>query len=565
MKKGFTILLVCIAATGAFAQGQFRFRFTQDFNFQVFTAIIPTGLYTQNFIPGPDGGPERNNGVSQTILDRGYLFPILNGNTGYFVPSGYSFFTLRPTPEPNVIWNDSNGMGLVMNYVNGIFHAYVGIDGSALLTRLFNKESATITNLFDAFSIGEYWFRVNHDMFTLWFGERVYPPSVPAFQDDFTDWSGRLKVDWMGVNVPGTDFIYRNKGNSLFRDITSPGNVMDFPQLGYFIGSIKLLDFFFDIPITLDIGVDMSSTFQSQINGNFTNPGQSRIDGGLRISGHEVADFISFDLTYKLRGGDRTREDSYHEDIPGGMVQPDGVGQMAHVLGLALGFPRLISDLRISLGYTALFVTFEDHLFGPHSPTPPPEPYTMTKTGPMYNGFDIRLRYTGIPGLRLTLQSNVSFANADEPVFDDLGREIGRSVSVVNGGINLNRYQSQSWLALYNAFSARYNIGSQTNLNLHVLHRLGVLTENNSNETRGSLHANWGESEKVKSMFEATAYVSSRIVSNIWLEAGVSLWMENNRTQFGNYLAGGPTDHVTTSWSAGAVGLTFPVRMVVNW
>ena len=573
MKKFFVFVLGCIAATGAFAN--FEFGLSQIINAHIFSSTSPTGLYAQSSVPDPlTGDPVHNTGVPQGTLARGILFPVVNGNTGYYTPGGYNFFTTRVFPDTSVMSNGSwtawNSVGLTMRYNSGnLFQAYMRLDGTPLLDSMLNRSSAsTISGILGFFRIDEYWFRANHPMFMLWYGERVFPTKVEVYQD-FSDWSGRMRVDFFGVNVPSRPnddhFVFGTRSNNLFRDVINPreagnpSNVNNFATSGYFIGSVKLLNHFFQIPITIDVGMDLGNAVQSAINQGATNSGQTRVAGGVRVSGENIAKMFNFDLTYKMRGGDSSRDDSWDPDIPGGGgVQPDGTGAMSHVLGLAIGLPTLIPSIALNIGYTAMFFTYEDLLIGEHTtPSVPESDYrTITKTGPLFTGIDLQLRYSGIQNMRITLNNNISFGSAGEPVYDD-NLILNYSVGFDNN--NLAQYHSQSWFALYNALAVRYQVSSLMTAYLEAIHRMGRTTINNSNDGR----LDWGKSVRVKMMLETSAYVKFNLSSSVEFDIGASLFYENNSTKFSNYLDGLPEE--PTSWSGGGLGFSVPVRLVFRW
>ena len=557
MKKIFMFILACSVTTGVFAE--FRFSLVHDFNGYLFSSITPTGLYAQKTVTDSNGNETHNIGVSQNILNSSLLFPVRSSNTGYFAPRGYNFFTATVAPH-GFFWNDVNDLRLIMAYATNRFHAHIGVNGGRLVDRIANRGAhPTAFDFLNLFTVDEYWFSVTSDMFGLWFGDQDNPGMVDTYQD-FTDWSYQLLVEEFGVNVPGGNVIFNNRGNSSFRDLVIPGNVTDIQESGYFIGSIKLLDHFLDIPITIDLGMDIGNGIDRLINPGSNNlPGQTRIGGGLRVSGENIANIFNFDVTYKMRGGDGNRDDSWDEDLnPGGGFQPDGVGAMSHVLGFAFGLPALVPDLGISLAYTLLFTSYEDR-----DPLPNTNVPVITKTGPIYSGIDLRLRFTGIEGLRLTFSNNISFARADEPVWnEDYMGIVGQSVRLL-GGNDLNRFQSQTWFALYNSFAARYIFSGFFSAGFELVHRTGIFTEFNSNPGRGPVLGEWGKSEKVTTMLQAAVYASFNLSGSAVLQVGPSIWFENNNTIFSNYLDGGPGQ--TTSWAGGGMGFGIPIRAVFTW
>ena len=579
MKKVFAILLGCIAVSTAFAQ--FRFGFRSDLYTFMFNAVLPTGLYSQNTVPGWDGDPVSNPGVPVNILPRSLLFPMGPGNTtGLYVPSGYSFFTSSVNNDHTLssiftdsshgfTWMDLNYAKLYVSYSRNRIEAAFGLSASNLFRRLNNRDHPTGNGILDAFHVEDWWMRLNHEMITLWIADRVFTGPVDMY-NDFSEWS-RLRLDELGVSIPGdrnlgfgSIWISRMRGNSLSNDVIDHNNLSIVITRSYFVTSIKLLQHFYQIPIALDVGIDISEHLK-RINGTANGTGQARFAGGVRVTGRRIADHVDFELSWKLRGGDPTRDNSWTEEFPVGGVQPDGEGALSHVLGLAIGLPVLVPELGITLGYTALFTSYEDHLFGPHSTPVVIDPYTVTTTGPIFNGIDLRLRYTGIPRFRFTLHSNVSFANVAEPVWsDDYNAIIGQSVNLLGDG-NLDQYRSQSWLTFNNALVVRYPVNNMLTTRFEASHRVGITTDNNSDQTRGLGQLDWGSRKTVMTMMSVSAIASIRFSEGVLLETGASLWHENNSTRFSNYLDGIPNDHVTTSWSAGGIGIGIPIRIRFDW
>ena len=574
MKRILAVILGCFVAAGAFAE--FSFSFRSEFHAYLFSTIIPTGLYAQKTMIN-DAGVEVPN-IGTTHLDAGWLFAEGSGNRwGYYVPSGgYNFFTTRIAyqSDTNIAWrhyfNHLNDMRLGVYYTRTRMEFYIGFNFRNLLY-LFTDRSdpklVRVSEMFNDLFIDEFRIKAELSMFDFWFGNMDFTSRVDPYQD-FTDWSIFTKVDRFGVNVPRADFnryLYYNMDNNTFRRSLTPANITQYEEAMHFLGDIKLLDYYFSIPITVGLAMDIS---HRPINHNaagssFTNPSQIRVGGGIKISGNRLFDQVNFDMTYKLRGGDGSRDDSWDPDInPGGGVQPDGTGRTAHMLGLNVGLPRLVPSLGIAFGYTALFAVYEDHLYGLHSTPSVTDPYTVTKTGPVYNGIDLRLRYSGIPGFRFTLNNNISFARSDEPVYNDDGIQVGISVPVTGAG-TLNQYRSQSWLALYNAFGIRYTVSALLRTGLEVIHRMAVITENNSNQSRGSGLMDWGTSERIRQILQASAYAHFTLSDYVVMETGLSLWYENSNTAYSRYLD--PDFEGPNAWRGGGLGFGIPIRVTFRW
>jgi hypothetical protein len=152
-------------------------------------------------------------------------------------------------------------------------------------------------------------------------------------------------------------------------------------------------------------------------NDNASGLGQTRIGGGIRLSAVNAFNLGTYELAYKIRGGDPTPKinETWDDDNTTGNFQPDGEGVMTHVAGLYFNLPNMVPDLGIGIGFTTLFRTYEDEVTG--SPANPNRYFIETKS-PFFTGADLFLRYSGIQDFRFTIKNNVSFANIPQNTYD---------------------------------------------------------------------------------------------------------------------------------------------------
>jgi hypothetical protein len=230
-----------------------------------------------------------------------------------------------------------------------------------------------------------------------------------------------------------------------FIDINNVGNYPDFDADGAF--DTPYMAVTADLaPISVTLAGDLSHV-ASELEGTFNptplNPGAAPADRlyaynkvgfAARVSGEKIADMINFDAIYKLEGGDIDTEDKIGS-------QPDGQGLWGHAFGLFANID-IIENLGIGVGYSG-YVRAQEKIGTPDQST----------INPYYNGIDLRFQFTGVDKLAVTFNNNISFsvANGDD-----------NTTTTINGpmgiGGNLVKDQTESYLALYNALGAKYNV-----------------------------------------------------------------------------------------------------------
>jgi len=591
MKKLLVLLLICAAAAGAFAE--FRWVVDTTVATNAYGILIPTGRHAEAYVQNwSTGDKEANVGIDNIMNTELGLLPrkpsmiliqpteLLNG---YYIPISQSFF--RPTiPPGGFTWTEGSGLGIQMHWSANNITAFMkigGIGGSAtslmdhfMYTLHRNKSEANLQNLLlQSFTIPEYWARANTRLFDVTFGNRGAGGRVDIFQDH-TDWIPTpVRVDGFGVNVPSNEGPintmegHRNLNNIGADDFLfamKSDSWSGFDVSSYIAGIFKMNQIVPGIPFPLF--VDLAMDFDPGIfvlNDNSSGTfGQSRVGGAIRVSLVDVGNIFTADIAYKLRGGDPTPKMNDIEDEEVGVVasQPDGMGSTSHVIGAYFNIPKLVPDLGIGFGYTALFRVVEDKLAGPDD-----DRYTIQTKSPVFSGFDLFLRYGGIQDLRLTFKTNLSFAKVPEVTFD----EDRNAVTVMRIGLigtpHNTRFYSQDWFAMYNSLAAKLIVAPRMNLNLEVISHLGVITDYNSNPDRsGTTYyglETWGTRKRTKHTISGSIYANNQISGNINFQIGVSVYSEQAFTTLSDFTEDLRTEFVPTEFKAGGIGIAIPIKM----
>ena len=575
MKKLLIIILGCTVVTGAFAE--FSFSFSTGFNAYMFSTLIPTGMASDKTMINDDGNVVTNTGT--TRLDPMWLIrPDSMGRQGFYVPSGsFGFFAPRISSQNTNNFeeyiNYLNDMQLGVNFNRGIMFLHLTFHLRDILFATLNGQTLSLNGMLNTVLLPDFIFGFDHAMFGFIAGSNEEKRMVNQYRD-FTDWSMKTTIctiDGMvnnfGVLVPISypDPLppdHRRK-HLIFRPVLTPFsftinplNPTEVNDHFTAVGTIKLLDYRLNIPITFDLGW----IFDHQpINAGSAAVAQTRINFGTAVRGRGIAGLFNFDLVYKLRGGDGNIDDSWDAILnPGGGFQPDGTGAYSHFLSLAFGFPDLVPNFGFSLGYTALFSVYEDWAPRPNDTINP----HRTRTGPLYSGIDLHMRYTGIDRLTLSLNNNVSFARASEPTYNENNLPTNHSVDIFGTG-NLARHHSQTWFALHNVLTGRYAINNRFSANVEFMHRLAIINHYNNDDNRGSTLADWGRQERRNRLIKTSFYTRNNLTSYIALEAGFAMWAETRTTTFSDYI--NPGFSGPTSWESGAIAIGMPLRVVVSF
>ena len=274
--------------------------------------------------------------------------------------------------------------------------------------------------------------------------------------------------------VTATDNLKGND-NTIF-GATSWNNT--YAALGLNLGALS-------IPLVIELasvlneaGWDLGQTDARNPNAPYS---ASSIGLTARVGIGKIADFITGELIYKIRGRDSNTWESAN------VAFPANGGSWNNELGAYVGLD-LFSGFALGLGYTAAF-RVDESVRVTYAITQGPQdmdnPYKSNAGGvidyvnPVFNGISLHMGFTGIENLGIFFNSNVSFAwlrgenyNPNTP-----GNSGGRYVrSMLSGGAPLeNTDMKESWFALHNSLGVSYQINQPVSVQLSVTNRLGIV------------------------------------------------------------------------------------------
>jgi hypothetical protein len=223
---------------------------------------------------------------------------------------------------------------------------------------------------------------------------------------------------------------------------------------------------------------------------------RSSINGSFMLNGR-VSDGIAFDLFYSVVGQDL---DTF--------TRPVGAPQASwnNIIGAYVGIDA-IDNLGLSLGYTANFKAYENG--GYTDPSDATKTKPATYTAPFYSGVDIRLSYSGIDKIGLTLNNNITFAGVKGKEQKTDGTTEEYIYSIIYPDYSplalLNDKQSEDWFHLESELKASLGFIDGVGLTLQLGNRLGVTSSEDTtsgasskvkrteNEFRVSLAAEHGD------------------------------------------------------------------------
>ena len=255
------------------------------------------------------------------------------------------------------------------------------------------------------------------------------------------------------------------------------------------------------------------SGFTAAVAGDLTprsntnnGPWYAALNGGVRISGEKIADLVSFDATYKFRGGDKSTYNNVDVYDPATTKEPDGSGKTTHSFTLAGQIGLLEADaLGIQLAYTGLFRSYEDNEINNT---------TIKTTGPFLSGIDLRFQYTGIKRFLFNFNNNISFSSVSDT----------QSGSGIDTDVVIDFWDSAlpsaagdtscDWFALYNALGVQYQWTEKLNLWLELGNKFSSLKTAIGDAVRNDTYDVFGASLKA-------VYTFNRHIS---VEAGLAVY-----------------------------------------
>jgi hypothetical protein len=527
MKKLLVTLLILGIAAGAFAQ--FTAQVTADFNPEIMRITSPTGDSAKKEVPQSAGtfdllSSSGNDSLGQTNQLR-VRFQWGNAENAFLarvvfaadrLVRAYSGATGVMAPGADANPNGAGNHGL--DNIGGDMAGHSFVNGTGKTPNMGDLLASSLDG----------WFVEGRaSIFTAVVGSTssvgtIQRGQASAFNfQNFNDYVSKVKVDNFGILTPsvltpgiGSFYVPAAPGTPppayvAFASVNDQDNTnigkrmntegaygnQDMPFWSLSLNFNDLINLPLIFQVFGDIGYNGFGSASTDLNTTFATRAPvinySRFNGGFRVSGAKLADLVTFDAMYRIRGGDENTYDN--NDMPTGR-EPDGVGVTAHTFGLYTSW-HMFPVLGITFGYTGQFRTYEDFKTTTAA--------TQTYSGPMYHGVDLRFQFKGVDKLTITLNNNFSIAFADgvnasgnKYVVGLLGRlpAAGLTAPAANNDILADK-QEQRWLALYNGLGFKYALSPTLTLDLMLGNRLGMFknymgsTDTNSESTVDTLGA----------------------------------------------------------------------------
>ena len=514
MKKILAALfLITGIAMGAFAQ--FRVSFIADLNPELVRYGTPTG-----------DSANQESGSFQGLLD------ILSSSSNDLLgKENELLLRLRYNGKGFAVNFQSNFDSLVKYYNDDdednkaiIFPSFVNGEGTPPILETL------LAAIFD-----EWWIRGSAGFISGYVGNGNDRGKVDRLQN-FDEYLPTL-IKSYGVNTPdprdqrSTYLNFQDGDNNNFRRQQRTEGRYYYRDQPYFCISMNFADLI-GLPLSAQIVGDVgynAGLVEQDTNGDdiVVSNNYYKMNGGIRISGEEIANLITFDAIYKFRGGGpNTQQNEYEE-------QPAGRGVITHSFGLYANLLNLAEGLGIGLGYTGLVRAYEDRDLSDFSPGLSWE----TRQGPFFSGIDLRLEYT-VKKFTFASNNNVSFGKTGVDSTELLIQAMSFR------GRDLPSGTKENWLALYNTLGVNYELSKKLNTALQIGNNMGIYTK--------TVNAN--QDVITRNMLSATCFVIYEFNKNITFQSGLQFLYDSF---FKKDYAGDTSD--------GMIYLALPVRLRISF
>jgi len=546
LKKFLFLFLIVWIAAGAIAPqaaAQFTWRLDADFNTRLASWLIPTGERAEKTISVGDVTRYNNTTYNPTAGRGNYTYTsgamdLFNFSRLAAIRGNALYLYLDYRSEAVALHTAAN----LSNMVSATATANTGTGQNELAGgHSFTMGSGRTPNWGDflRYSFEEWYIRANFLFLTAYVGNTSNLGRVTNFNNFSDDVLRAVRVERYGVNTPtnnAADFAAQEVNNFTRSPTVVQGGVFSYNTIPYFMVGARFDKLSF--PLTFQIAADPGNNNMSAASFNYR-----KISGMFRVSGEKIANRITFDAIYKLRGGDPNDLDNYDPDgNPGGTLQPNGDGIFSHVFGLYANI-LAVPNFGFGLGYSGYLKVFEATLDKTTGEA-------TTKSGPLFSGIDLRLVYTGIKNTTITSHNNVSFANA--------GTSSADAVSIGVWGQNLLPDYAQSWFALYNALGVNYRINSQLSASFQIANRLGIVT---TTVTPSASDAYEYKRSYVK--FAGGGYCRFQFNRYLLLQGGIAFFWEHN--SYSNTNPGAQAVAATRDAAGGTFDISIPIRMRISF
>jgi hypothetical protein len=333
---------------------------------------------------------------------------------------------------------------------------------------LDDQTSLSVTDLIDVY-YG--WAKIG--LFKLWIGRDEYRGIIDRYQN-FDDFLG-AKNDSFGPIMVSYDYLASRLLSLAGSDVTNLGKDVLGSKSTTLIAEAAYK------PVTLSVAVN---NLYSQIDGKGTNQ-QNFEDSytdfgstlGARLEAAKLFDMLNLAAVYKFQHTDRKYDEQQFQDLQGGQsfFVPE-MGLDHHLFGLFTTVTPPLPGLGVSAGYSAYLKLHKD------MDAPSWGGWSSYKY-PLWHGVDLRVNYTGIEKLSLTLNGNVSFSDVQGD--DDPASFITGFYENINDVQNVEFNQEQNALVVYGALAAAYDVIENLTVKLQAANQFAKIQYvYNDSETR---------------------------------------------------------------------------------
>jgi len=467
------------------------------------------------------------------------------------------------------------------------------------------------TSWLNAPTIGDYYVKGNAWVFEGYMGNtgmggivNDYEFTNDAFINNALGGFGAVKFPGFASIIRGDDFVKSGKSYKAMAggDTTGTNDL----QIGDSVLALGLNLNAISIPIKIEVG--SSGNFYGWENNmplnskgaspNIPATSADSIAAAFRVSGVKIADFISFDVIYRIAGlDDNTRLTHNNKNLwtKAAITDPlqqnekfDG-GWWENEIGAYVGLD-IFKGLALGVGYTASFAVDEKSRVGGYDDA------TIEYVNPLFSGIDLRVKFDAIDKLGITLANNLSFAaqrGENRDVMTTGGRYIqpmgiyigswgdttmsagtrqggskdgmlGFTGYYTGGGSEYelqdtnmwNTDQKDSWFALHNNLGVTYGITDRASVALAVGNRLGIyeFVANPDKE-----FAKWTTDD-----FEIGVSGTYKFAPNVTFEAGLNVGVWGMTAEITTTNKGTLPPTLTTG-KIGEVTLAVPLKFSVSW
>jgi hypothetical protein len=352
--------------------------------------------------------------------------------------------------------------------------------------------------------------------FSAYFGNGAARGKIDRFQQGFSNFQDKSKIDNYGLLKPTVDTGTNALTITAF-DVNNLRRSASNANTTYVMGTVNLS------PITISLAGSVFDVSPAP-TGSFS---WSRGNAGILLSGAGIADMLTFDLVYKVNGGDPDTDKKEKAGVATG-PEPDGQGVWHNQLGIHANIKVPgVDALGLGIGYSGYFQVSENGKSGSD---------IQKRTNPLYSGIDLRFKLSGLleNKLTVTLNNNISFAGAK-----GVDTSSTKAVNGIRGALS-SANEKESFFGLYNGLLIAYKFSDTFTGRAELANRLGSYTYTvSSNDAKSGLD-----------ILQIALSGAFTLNSHVGFEAGLALGVNSNSYETSN-----------TDTSGGTLSFGIPLRM----